>query len=125
MAKKDKEFTNITTEIKIRNDNVYIEYNGIVYKRVPEHKQKVDGLDKYILDLFEDVFKRYSRRDAKAQAYKTWVKKFSGIKTREEALERARNILKVILVRQKQFESEKRELKYYPMLSTLLNREIL
>jgi len=125
MAKKtDKEFTAVTREIKLRNDGVYIDLDGVMYKRLPETKQKVDGIDALILSCFEDTFKRYARRDAKAQAFKTYKKKFNGLKTKEEILERARGVFKVVMIRQKQFEAEKRQLQYYPMLSTLLNNEI-
>ena len=125
MKKTAKEYTVKTTEIKVRNDGVYLELDGVVYKRMPAHSQKVEGLDAYILFLFEDLFKRYTRRDAKAQAYRTWVKKFKGCKTKDEVTERARAIFKVVLIRQKQFEAENRALQYYPMLSTLLNKEVL
>lgn len=126
MAKKtDKEFTEIERVIKLRNDGAYIDLDGVMYKRLPETRQKADGLEAVILNCFENTFKAYARRDAKAQAYKTYRKKFNGLKTEEEVLERARALYKVVMVRQKQFQAQNRQLQYYPMLSTLLNSEVL
>ncbi len=126
MAKKtDKEFTEIEKVIKLRNDGAYIDLDGVLYKRLPQTRQKAEGLDSVILNCFENTFKAYARRDAKAQAYKTYKKKFNGLKTEEEVLKRARTLYKIIMVRQEQFKAQNRQLQYYPMLSTLLNSEVL
>lgn len=126
MAKKaEKTFKEITRTIKLRNDGVYIDLDGVLYKKLPQTRQAATGLDIRILNCFENTFKAYARRDAKAQAYKTYQKKFRGLKTEEEVLERARYIYKMVMIRQKQFQAENRQLQYYPMLSTLLNSEVL
>lgn len=84
----------------------------------PEKSPKVDWET-----MFETLWKLYPKKINKVLAKRTFEHKVRGL-TEQECKDKCNQIYKVQLLRQKQWETEGRELQYICHYSTFLNNEI-
>lgn len=86
--------------------------------KAPEKKQEFDWSP-----MFETLWKLYPRKINKVLAKKTFEHKVRGL-TEQECKDKCNLIYKMQMTRIKQWESEGRDLQYYPHYSSLLNAEV-
>jgi hypothetical protein len=80
--------------------------------------------EQYIKELFDKFYAVYCRKGGKEQAYKTWKKKLSKIKTQDEILTKARKIAKLYQHYANEWTENKTEQRYIPLCSSWLNANI-
>lgn len=92
-------------------------------KAVREMKEKEESPKVQWESMFETLWKLYPRKVNKVLAKKTFEHKVRGL-TEQECKDKCNLIYKMQMMRVKQWESEGREMQYYPHYSTLLNSEV-
>lgn len=80
--------------------------------------------EKYIVQLFEQVWNIYPRKESKEQGLKTWKKKLASSKTKDDILERARHITSLLISHKNNWKLECREKKFLPLFSSWLNSNV-
>lgn len=78
----------------------------------------------YIKELFDKFYAVYLRKGSKEQAYKTWKKKLSKIRNKEEILEKARKIAKLYHAHALEWQESDRDKRFIPLCSSWLNANI-
>lgn len=121
MAKSEKKFIDIKAMFSISEDEVYIIYNGIKYKKVPTKGVKKDEFD--WTPMFETLWKLYPRKIERQNAIKMFERKVRGL-TEEECREKCNYIYKLQMRYVKQLEENETPLQYVKHYSSWLNAEI-
>ena len=86
--------------------------------------KKENENEPYIKELFDKFYGVYCRKGGKEQAYKTWKKKLSKLKTQEEILTKARKIAILYKSHALEWQESGRDKKYIPLCSSWLSSNI-
>lgn len=121
MAKTEKTFITQTGTFEISEDNVYIIYQGVKYKKVPERAVKEGQFD--WTPMFEKLWSLYPRKVNKILAKKTFEHKVRGL-PESECRAKCNQIYMIQMHWVKYWEENETELCYIKHYSSWLNAEI-
>jgi len=93
-----------------------------VQKFEEKTKSKID--EDYVNSLYKKFYEIYARKGSKEQGRKTFLKKMSKLKTNEQILEKARKIVIAYRQSEKEWQFEKRDKQYIPLISSWLNANV-
>ena len=126
----EKEEENITKEEKEKDQTLVDNKDGMTYCQPTNVSTKTNSrslnrtLSSYINECFDKTWKFVVNKKSKVYAQTTYLKKLKSCKTEADIKTKAKYILTKYVESKKEWEDENTELKYIPMFSTWLNRNI-
>lgn len=126
----EKEEENITKEEKEKDQTLVDDKDGMTYCQPTNISVKTNSrslnraLSSYINECFDKTWKFVVNKKSKVYAQTTYLKKLKSCKTEADIKTKAKYILTKYVESKKEWEDENTELKYIPMFSTWLNRNI-